>query len=100
MLKAGELEGAEKLFGEALQYNPRFGWAHYYMGQIFHMKGNNAAAIGEYKAALVDQPRLRQAWLALGREFTREGRTAEADKALAIFKQLEGEENARKGKKN
>ncbi|MGB6946998.1 MAG: tetratricopeptide repeat protein [Bryobacteraceae bacterium] len=99
-LKAGELDGAQKLFGEALTYNPRFGWAHYYMGQLFQQRGDHTKAVQEYQEAVVDQPTLRQAWLALGREFTREGRTAEADKSLAIFKTLESEDNARQGKKN
>ncbi len=100
MLKANELDGAEKLFDESLKYNYHFGWAHYYMGQLFQARGNSGQAIAEYQEAVVDQPTLRQAWLALGREFTREGRTADAEKSLAIFKRLESEEDARKGKKN
>ena len=56
--------------------------------------------MNEYKAAVVDQPRLRQAWLALGRQFTKEGNKAQADRSLAIFKKLEEEDNVRQGKKN
>lgn len=99
-LKAGDNDTAEKLFREALQYNPRSAWAHYYMGQLFQKKGKNEEAVSEYEESVVDQPLLRQAWLALGREFTREGNTVEADKALTIFKKLEAQENARQGKKN
>lgn len=100
MLKADKLDDAEKLFREALQYNPRAGWAHYYMAQLLQKRGKETDAMNEYKAAVVDQPRLRQAWLALGRQFTKDGNKAQADRALEIFKQLEAEDNARQGKKN
>ena len=55
--------------------------------------------LAEYRAAVVDTPTLRQAWLALGREYTRQGQKAEADKCLAIFRQLEDRDNARRDKK-
>jgi tetratricopeptide (TPR) repeat protein len=100
LLKAGDLDQAEKLFDEALQYNPRFGWAHYYAGQLLQQRGKSGEAMEQYEEAVVCQPDLRQGWLALGREFTRLGKTEEADKALAIFKKLESEDNARKGRKN
>ena len=99
LLQANHYGGAEKLFGESLQYNPRFGLAHYYMGQLFHKQGRDAEAMDEYKAALVDDPRLREAWLALGRDFKRQGNEAEAERALAIFKKLEEEEDAARRKK-
>lgn len=99
-LKANDLPEAEKLFSESLQYKPRFGWGHYYLGQVFQKQGKDAEAVAEYKEAVVDEPRLRQAWLALGREFKRQGNDAESDRALAIFKKLEEQENAAKGKMN
>jgi tetratricopeptide (TPR) repeat protein len=99
-LKTNDFAEAEKLFREALQYNPRFAWGHYYMGQLFHKQGKDGEALNEYKAAVVDDPRLRQAWLALGRELKREGHEAEADRAIAIFKKLESQQNAAKGRKN
>jgi len=100
LLKADDLDGAEKLLRESLQYNPRFGWTHYYMGQLFQKQGKETEATTEYKEAVVDDPRLRQAWLALGRQFTKQGNKVQADRALEIFKQLEAQENARQGKKN
>jgi tetratricopeptide (TPR) repeat protein len=100
LLKADKLDQADQLFREALQYNPQFAWAHYYMGQLYQKRGKETEAMGEYKAAVVSDPRLRQAWLALGRQFTKEGNKAEADKALEIFKKLESDENARQAKKN
>lgn len=98
LLKGGDLDEAEKLFLESLQYNPHFGWAHYYLGQLNQKRGKNAESMAEYRAAVVSDPALRQAWLALGREYTRLGQQDEADKCLAIFKKLEAQENARKGK--
>lgn len=100
LLNANEFAGAEKLFREALQYNPRFAWGHYYMGQLFHKQGRDGEAMDEYKEAVVDDPRLRQAWLALGRDLKRQGNDVEADRALAIFKKLEDQQNAAKGRKN
>ena len=97
-LKAGDFAGAEKLFHEALQYKPRFAWGHYYMGQLFQKQSRDSEAASEYKEAVVDDPRLRQAWLALGREFARAGNQLEADRAIAIFKKLEARDNAAKGR--
>jgi tetratricopeptide (TPR) repeat protein len=99
LLKNGELDQAEKLFREALQYNRRFGLAHYYLGQLDEKKGLRPQSITEYQEAVVDTPTLRQAWLALGREYTRLGRKAEADRCLAMFKQLEDRQTARGEKK-
>lgn len=101
LLKDGDLDQAEKLFNEALQYNPRSGWAHYYLGQLYVKKeGMRAESVSQYKEAVVHAPTLRQAWLALGREYTRQGRKAEAAKCLAIFKQLEDRETARREKQS
>src|SRR5579872_6521163 len=94
LFNSGNLDQAEKLFRESLQYNPRFGWAHYYIGQLNQKRGNNAESMAEYRAAVVNDPALRRAWLALGREYTRLGQQDEADKCLAIFKKLEAQENA------
>ncbi len=99
-LKANNFAEAEKLFREALEYNPRFAWGHYYMGQLYHKQGRDGESVNEYKLAVVHDPRLRQAWLALGREFKRQGNNVEADRALAIFKKLEAQQNAAKGRKN
>ncbi len=99
-LKANDDAAAEQLFREALRYNPRFAWAHYYMGQLQHKENQPASAVAEYKEAVVDDPRLRQAWLALGQEFSREGNKAEADKCIAMFKRLEEQQKAIKGKKD
>ena len=90
---------AEKLFREALQYNPRFAWGHYYMGQLFYKQDRNREAIDEYKAAVVDDPQLREAWFALGREFKYQGNEVEANRALAIFQKLEDQQNAAETRK-
>jgi tetratricopeptide (TPR) repeat protein len=99
LLKANEFPGAEKLFAEALQYKPRFAWGHYYMGQLRQKQGRDLDATNEYKEAVVDDPRLRQAWLALAQEFTRQNNKTEADKCMAIFKRLEEGQNALQEKK-
>jgi hypothetical protein len=39
----------------------RFGWAHYYICQLFQRRGNDAEGIGGYKEAAFDQPGPRQA---------------------------------------
>jgi len=100
LLKSDELDEADALLTEAMRYNPRFGWAHYYMGQLFQKRGKDAESMTEYKEAVIDEPQLRQAWLALARQFTRQGDKAQADFALAQFRRLETENNARHGQKN
>jgi tetratricopeptide (TPR) repeat protein len=100
LLKADETVEADNLFQEALEYNPHFGWAHFYRGQLLEKKSKDAEAMSEYKEAVAGDPNLRQAWLALGRQYTRQGNKAEADKALENFKRLESEENARRQRKN
>lgn len=99
-LKANQLSEAEKLIREALQYNPRFAWGHYYMGQWCQKQNRDGEAIEEYKEAVVDDPRLRQSWLALAREFNRQGNKVEAERSLAVYKKLEDQENALRGRKN
>jgi tetratricopeptide (TPR) repeat protein len=97
LLKAGELEEAEKLFREALSYQPRSGMAHYYLAQIDERRNRREEAIAEYNAAVAAVPNLRQAWLALGREYTRAGQKEQAERCLAMFQQLEAKEQARVG---
>ena len=98
VLKTNDFSGAEKLLRESLQYNPRFSWAHYYMGQLLHKQDRETDAMKEYKAAVVNDSRLRQAWLALGQGFAREGNKTEADRCIAIFKKLDEQQNALKNK--
>lgn len=98
LLKAGEVEEAEELFREALSYQPRSGLAHYYLAQIDERRNQRTEAIAEYNAAVAVVPNLRQAWLALGREYTRAGQKEQAERCLAIFKQLEAREQARMGR--
>ena len=95
LLKANELDAAEKLFDEALRYRPRSAWAHYDLAQLEIRRDKRDSALAEYRAAVVNDPTLRQAWLALGREYTRSGQKAEADKCLAMFKKLEDAQKAR-----
>jgi tetratricopeptide (TPR) repeat protein len=99
LLRANEMKAAEELFREALRYSPRFGWGHYYLGQVFQKLQRDNDAIAEYKEAVVDDPRLRQAWSELGKEFNRQGNKVEAHRALAISRKLE-QQNASRGKVN
>lgn len=97
LLKTGEMDEAEKLFREALSYQPRSGWAHFYLGQIDDKRSRREAAIAEYNAAVEAVPNLRQAWLALGQAYTRAGKKDEAERCLGKFRRLEATEEARKG---
>ena len=99
ILNEDKLSEAEKLFQEALRYNPRFGWAYYYLGRIDQRRANHSEAIEQYRLAVIHEPALRQAWLALGHEYSLVGQQAEADKCLAVEHKLEEQENARKTKR-
>ena len=99
LLLENDYAAAEKLFREALLYNPRFGWSHYYMGQLYYEQGRDDEALAEFKEAVVDDQRLREAWLALGRVFKRKGNNAESERALAIFQKLEDQDKTAQGKK-
>lgn len=96
LLKSDEFDAAAKLFHEALSYSPQYGWAYYYLAQTEQKQNKEEDALRDYKLAVIHQPTLRQAWLALGRLYTRRGQKDDAEKCLARFKELEALDNARK----
>jgi tetratricopeptide (TPR) repeat protein len=98
LLKANELSAAQQQFEDALRYNPRSSWAHYYLGQVFQAQGKHEAAIREYQEAVVDNPTHKDSWLALAGAYKKLGRKSEADKALAIFEKLNAQQETLKNK--
>jgi Tfp pilus assembly protein PilF len=70
------------------------------MGLLFRKQDRDREAMEELKAAVVHDPRLGPAWLALGQEFKRQGNAAESDRAFAIFKKLEAQQDAAQGRKH
>jgi tetratricopeptide (TPR) repeat protein len=100
LLKSSELDQAEKLFREALGYNPRAALAYYHLGEVEEARNKHDEAISDYRAAVAHDGRFRQGWIALGREYTRTGRKEDADKCLAIVRKLDEADAAAQASKN
>jgi tetratricopeptide (TPR) repeat protein len=81
-LKAGNLEQAETLIRESLQYDPRLPAGYYYLGQLKQKQGKDPEAVTAYQTAVVHNPLFREAWVALGDTYTHMGMKTEAAQAL------------------
>jgi tetratricopeptide (TPR) repeat protein len=89
LVKSGQLDIAEKLFREALNYSPASAQAHFYIGQIAEKRDQHEAAIAEYQAAVMNASTFLPAWQSLAREYTFTGQKEQADRCLSIARQLE-----------
>jgi len=86
---AGRLDEAESMVRQVLQFDPTFPAAHYELGRIFLARGQIARAVAEFEAE--QNSGWRGFGLPLG--FHAQGRTAEADAALAtLVRTPEGQE--------
>jgi tetratricopeptide (TPR) repeat protein len=56
--KSGRLGEAAQDYQKALVYDPKNQWAHYNLGLIEQLQGQNAAAVADYRAALAMDPNL------------------------------------------
>ncbi len=92
LLSHDELNDAEKLLLEALQYNPRSALVHFQLGELRRKQGQADAAFAEFKEAVVDDPKLDVAWFAVGRELQQRGETEQAKRAFEIFRQLQAKQ--------
>jgi tetratricopeptide (TPR) repeat protein len=84
----GDLDGAEKLFREALTYDRHFAPAHYQLGAVLETRDRLDDAVKALREAIDTHDTYAEAYYALSRIYRRQGRAAEADEALQTFKRL------------
>lgn len=83
-----ELDEAERLFREALEYDDRSAAARYQLGATLEQKGRFDEAVTELERAAAADPEMPEPHYALGRLYRRQGRRAEADAELKTFLRL------------
>jgi predicted TPR repeat methyltransferase len=80
--RQGDLDGAEKIYAELLQREPRRADALNFMGMLQYQRGAHDRALDLLKRASLIAPRQAQVWNNLGNVLSGSGRTAEAEKAF------------------
>jgi tetratricopeptide (TPR) repeat protein len=84
----GQIEEAEALIREALEYEPTLAQAHYQLGMVLEQRDRiNEAVSSLTRAATLDES-YADPHYALARIHRRQGRVADADRALAEFQRL------------
>ncbi|PIE17364.1 MAG: hypothetical protein CSA65_09155 [Proteobacteria bacterium] len=73
-MKSGDLNGAVRLFGEAIALKPGDGRAYYQRGVCLARQRKTAAAERDYRAAIQRNPKLTQAQNNLGALLTEQGK--------------------------
>ena len=86
LLRTENFEQAEKDLREALKYDPKLALAHYHLGRVLEKENRNEVAIDEYKTAAALDQRVPEPLYSLGLLCRREGRKAEAERALAEYR--------------
>ena len=75
--------------------HPGYANAQYELGKILLSRDKTADAIAHFEAAAQLSPKADYMHYQLQAAYRKEGRTAEADRELAIYKQLKAESRAR-----
>ena len=91
-----ELNEAELLFREALNYDPHFAPGLYQLGVVLEQRGRMDEAVKALRQATAADAVYPQPYYALSRIYRRQGLIAEADAALAAFKRLHDAERAQR----
>jgi tetratricopeptide (TPR) repeat protein len=86
--KEGSPAEAEALFREALTIDPNFAPALYQLGTVLEDEDKPDDAIAMLQKSTVADPSYAEPHFALSRIYRRQGRTKEADDALAAFERL------------
>ena len=87
-LQQSRPDDAEKLFEQVVAAHPEHVNAQYELGKILLNKDQTADAISHFEAAARLSPRTDYMHYQLQAAYRKEGRTAEADRELGIYKQL------------
>ncbi len=88
LVSKNEVEEAEKLLREALQYEANIAPAHYHLGQILEKQGKPAAAIAALQQAVALNPNYPEPYYTLSRIYQKQGEQEKARQALANFQRL------------
>lgn len=96
LAEAGEPSGAKAaaMLQAALRLDPRLAEAHYQLGNLALARGDAAAAVSEFVAAMgngLDDSRVHYA---LARALRRTGKAEEADKQMELFRERKAAESA------
>ncbi len=81
-LKAGDLDGAEQVFSEALRQGVKSALVFHNLGVIAQQRGNHTLAISRFRQAVAAQPDYAPSRLLLGVSLLALGKNAEAIAAL------------------
>jgi tetratricopeptide (TPR) repeat protein len=81
-LKAGDLDGAERVFSEALLQGVKSALVFHNLGVIAQQRGNHTLAISRFRRAVAAQPEYAPSRLLLGVSLLALGKNAEAIAAL------------------
>jgi tetratricopeptide (TPR) repeat protein len=85
LARRGEAGEAEALLREAIRIDPSASRAHYHLGTVLEDTNRPDAAIAALRTAADADPAYPEPLYALARIYRRQGRTVEADAALAAF---------------
>ena len=82
-LQAGDLDGAETQFRQALHFDSRNADAHLGLGKVREQRGQTEAALAEYQEAIKARPDSGAAYNAVGQLYEKQG---EPQKALEAYR--------------
>jgi tetratricopeptide (TPR) repeat protein len=94
-VQQSRIDEAAQLFEEVIAAHPDYPNAQYEFGKILLGRGQTADAIAHFETAAHLSPKIDYMHYQLQAAYRKEGRTAEADRELAIYKQLKAESRAR-----
>ncbi len=94
-VQQSRIDEAAQLFEEVIAAHPDYANAQYELGKILLGRGQTADAIAHFEAAAQLSPKIDYMHYQLQAAYRKEGRTVEADRELAIYKQLKAESRAR-----
>jgi Flp pilus assembly protein TadD len=88
LVSQNEMEEAEKLLREALQYDAKMASAYYNLGQILEKQGKATEAIMALHQAIEIDPNYPEPHYSLSRIYQKQGEKEKAQQALANFQRL------------
>jgi Flp pilus assembly protein TadD len=92
---AAQVQTVKSLLDRAVALRPRYAEPHLLLGLVFAQEKEDAAAIKQYREALVSDPSLEEAHYELGEALMRDGDTKEAQGEFAVFTKLRKQESQR-----